>query len=261
MALRSKNTDRLLSQEWRCNKVVPQNVKITTTNNTLLQKMLLEIPGTAADLERIHVKTGLWLAEPSQHTDWAYFPDNSLVSLSAVRPALDRVTMAVVGHRGFWFSNMFAGTPLQAQVLQAGDLYRLDWRRLQNDPQRFAPWLVSTAEASQRLIRQMSQMAFCASHHTPVERLASWMLVCLQEMGPTSRPLCLDDLPDDLRAHEEAFQAAGGALATMGAGADRVGLSLLDNDGMPPKAWSLDPASLKPLACACHHRIHGQASV
>lgn len=223
-----------------------------------MQKMLLDVPGTGAGFERIHVKPGPWAADLSRDSGWAYFPDDSLVGLSPSRPALGEPTIAVVGHRGFWFS----GAQLQAQVLRGGHLYRLDWALVQGNPQRYAPWLISAAEASQRLIRQMTQMAFCANHHTPIQCAASWLLVCLHQASKRALPIRLGDIPSALGQPGDAFQAALGVLdAHWGIHRDADLLPLPGQDVMSARPWTLDPAQLSRLACNCHRRINEEASV
>lgn len=234
---------------------------IETTHNTLLQKMLLDLPGTGADFERIHIEPGPWPTDLPHHMDWAYFPDDSLVGLSPNRPAWGDATMAVVGHRGFWFPDMLTGAQLQAQVLRGGHMHRMDWSIVRRDPRRYAPRLVTAAEASQRLIRQMTQMAFCASHHTAMQRRASWLLVCLHQAVQTSLPIRLVDTARTHCEPDDVFQRALGVLeAHLGIwrGADLP--TGLDHNGMPASLLTLDTTQLNELACTCHCRINGQAS-
>lgn len=231
---------------------------IEKTNNTLLQKMLLDVPGTGADFERIHVPTGSWPADLPSHSGWAYFPDDSLVGLSPDRPAEGNAIMAVVGHHGFWFPDMLTGAQLQAQVLRGGHMHRLDWSVVQRDPQRYAPWLVASAEASQRLIRQMTQMAFCASHHTATERRASWLLVCLHQAIQTSLPIRLLDTAGTHRQPDDELEWALGLLE------DHLGIrhgADLPIGRDKATQLTLDKAQLRELACACHRRINERTSV
>lgn len=257
----NKNAGRLILRNFHSRTIGSSNVTSEITNNTLLQEMLLDLPGAVAHFERIHVKTGAWPANGMQHSDWVYFPDDSLVSLSPGRQAMSDATIAVVGRHGCWLPGTLDGAQLQAQVLHGGQVYRLDWGIVQDDPRRFAPWLMRTANASQRLIRQMTQMAFCAHQHTVTQRMASWLLVCLHQSNQASLCIRLIDVPHSVRSSPDAFQAALSALeARAGIRCDPEIPSSPGQEQMPARLWTLDPQQLSGLACSCHRHINEEVS-
>ena len=232
---------------------------VQSTNNTLLQKMLLDVPDAVAHFERVHVKTGVWSENGLQQSDSAYFPDDSLVSLSLGRQAMSDATIAVVGRHGCWLPGTVAEPQLQA--LHGGQMYRLDWRIVQDDPRRFAPWLMHTANASQRLIRQMTQMAFCAQQHTVAQRMASWLLVCLHQSIQASLCIRLVDVPHSVRSSPDAFQDALNALQERaGIRCDPETPSSLGQEQIPARLWTQDLQQLSVLACNCHRHINEEAS-
>lgn len=204
--------------------------------------MLQDVPGTDADFERIQVPAGPWPIELDRHHDWAYFPDDSLVSVSPSRLAWGDAVIAVVGHHGFWLPGMLTGRPLHAQVLRAGHVHRVDWSIVQRDPQRYAPWLIRAAQASQRMMGQMAQLAFCAKHHTPTQRMASWLLVCRHESVNTSLPASLGGIQSSLREQDQWLVAALSQCHGKGA--------------VPASLVSLDQEALAVVACTCHRYIN-----
>ena len=234
-----------------------KNVTVLQTNNTLLQQMLRDVPHAAAHTERISLSPGTWPAESGQGEAFAYFPDRSLISLSHESAETNDVSIAVVGCQGFWFPGMLQGQGLQAQVLHGGDVYRLDWRMVQADLHRYASWLVPTAGAAHRLMQQMAQMAFCAHHHSMTQRIASWLLVCLNQSKQSTLRIRLADMPASLRAPQALFEASLLVLEDH-LGIHRVhGLPpLKGEDLMPAQLWTLDPHQLSGLACSCHRRIN-----
>lgn len=222
---------------------------IEKTNNTLLQKMPLDVPENAACLDRIWVKPGPWPADLALGDGYAYFPDDSLISLAAASGEAKDVHVAVVGRLGFWKPRTSGVANLQTRVLREGNVHRLDCAVLVNEPHRYAPWFVSMASASQRLIGQMAQMAFCAHHHDTTQRLASWLLICLHQSPFETVRIRLADIPVSLQQSRPLLEEALRALEAhtgLQRGQDLVGVQV----------WMREAEQLNGLSCGCHRRIN-----
>lgn len=236
---------------------------IEKTKNTLLQKLLQDVPDIATNFERVHLMTGPWPTNLRQQNDWAYFPDDSLIGLSADTQPRGHGGMVIAGRHGFWLSGPMTGLTLRARVLHEGHIYRLNWRMVQDDPHRFAPCLISAALATQRLIRQMAQMAFCVQHHTPVQRMASCLLVCLQQSSDASLSVRQDDVLDMLRVPADVLQEALSVLQTHSGIRCDPGVPTTKPGpvAVPARLWTQDPQHLALLACDCHRHMNAEASV
>lgn len=219
--------------------------------------MLLDVPHASEHIERISVSPGPWPAEPAQGGPFAYFPDGSLISLFAESAVANDVSIAVIGCHGFWFPGMLQGRRLKAHALGGGHVHRLYWRMVQADLQRYAAWLIPTAGAAQRLIQQMAQMAFCAHHHSLTQRIASWLLVCLNQSAQSALRIRLADIPASLREPQALFEASLLVLEEHLCLHRVHGLPpLKGEDLMPAQLWTLDAEQLAGLACSCHRRIN-----
>lgn len=134
---------------------------------------------------------------------------------------------------------------MQMQVLQAGHVRRIPWSLLQAQPQRYAPWLLQTAAASQHLVQDMAQRAFCALHHNSLQRLASGLLVVLNQNPHSDGQMSLADLAHWLSCPLSELQVAAQTLQAHGA------VQLAVDAGTGVKLHSLQPQPLARLACSC----------
>ncbi len=213
--------------------------------NALLSLMLKDQPGgLPVTLERIELKLGPWPHELGAPDTHVYFPEDALITLGAGSATERGADSAVIGRQGCWAPSMLKGPSMQAQVMLAGHAYRLDWTPVNNDPVRYARWLWCTTAATQSLIRQMAQMAFCNQHHNPEQRMASWLLICLSQYPQFTLHLSLEALPPSLKQPASRFHAILHKLETY-LGVHRLGDVLR----------TVDPEQLAGLACSCHQEV------
>lgn len=171
-----------------------------------------------------------------------YFPEAGLWGLSWSGIPLS-MGMALLGCQACWWSG--GAGPVQMQVLQAGHAQRIRWSVLQAQPERFAPWLLHIAAVSQQLVQHMAQMVFCSQNHTPLQRLASGLLVVLNQNPPGVGPMSVAELAHWLACPPNQLQAAAQTLQVQGA-------AQLTVQGAGAKLHSLKPKVLARLACSCH---------
>lgn len=169
----------------------------------------------------VHLSPGPMHSAGEEAGAWAYFPIDALIGLTPAHSA--GAVVAVVGCHGCVMSSV-AGQPMQAHVVSPGRAYRLHWSQVRQDPQRFAPWLWHAAAATQSLIGQMAQWSFCAQHHSPTQRLASWLLHGMAQTPHAELQLSWTGLPQGMQqwlqcvapATPETRDARGYALALDG---------------------------------------------
>ena len=160
-------------------------------DNALLATMLGDRAcGDDVQVTRVNLPPGPLLGELGES---AYFPVDALISWVPAHSAQGAV--ALVGHRGCVLLPSAPSAPVQAHVVSPGHAYRLDWTSVRQDPSRFTPWLWHTTSAAQSLIGQIAQWSFCALHHSPSQRLASWLLHGLAQSPQTELLLSVQALP------------------------------------------------------------------
>lgn len=169
---------------------------------------------------------------------WMYFPVDALIGLAPADSS--QAAVALVGRQGCVMSPG-GELPMHAHVVSPGQAYRLDWGPVRQDPNRFAPWLWHASAATQSLIGQMAQWSFCAKHHSPDQRLASWLLHGLAQTPHAELTLSLMGLPLDMQ--QWLSRAEPAAVEKSDAQGYVVG---------PDGVLAQSSERLMAQACACH---------
>ena len=222
---------------------------ILPSSNHLLSRLLHATPDASEYLERVDMVPGPWLNQCAQDGEGhVYFPESGLIGLFGSGTPLT-TGMALLGCKACWWSGGIR--PVQMRVLQAGQAQRIPWSVLQAQPQRFAPWLLETAASSQQLVRHMAQMAFCKLNHTPLQRLASGLLVVLNQKSKGDGPMFVAELAHWLAYPQSEMQALAQALQTLQV---QEALQLAGDAGVGAQLHSLKPQVLVRLACSCHQQ-------
>lgn len=228
--------------------------------NTLLQRLQGASPVWRDQLERVHLAPGPWWAEP----DHVYFLQEGLIGLSSTAAL---AMPAVLGRHACWLNPQEVApgahlqaslqTPsqahqpvrLQAHVLVAGAAHRIRWSALENAPAQAHAWLLQTALASQQLLQQMAQMAYCAQHHAPAQRLASWLLICLHQADAPALQIPAASVLQALVTRADEGLASVHDLQAQGA------LVLSEAEGAPSVLQQFQADKLAALACNCYRRV------
>jgi hypothetical protein len=219
---------------------------ILPSSNHLLSRLLHVTPDAAAHLERVDMVPGPWrIARTQEGEGHVYFPESGLLGLFGSGTPLS-TGMALLGCKACWWSGGM--NPVQMQVLQAGHAQRILWSVLQAQPHRFAPWLLQIAAASQQLVQHMSQMVFCKQNHSPLQRLASGLLMVLNQKPTGDGPMSVAELAHWLEYRPSQLQVAAQTLQAQEA------LQLAGDAGVGVQLHSLKPQVLAKLACSCHLR-------
>lgn len=220
------------------------------TSNHLLSQLLQTTPEAAEHLERVPLSPRLWPVQGQALDEGhVYFPEAGLLGLLWPGPALPGVGMVFLGcHAGWWPEIGHLG-PVQTHVLQAGHAQRIRWSVLQAQPQRYAPWLLQAAAASQQLVHQMASKVHCVQNHTLVQRLASGLLAVRQHNPHSDAQLLVADLAHWLSCPVGELQKAARAMKAHGA------VLLAEDAGALTLLHSPQHQSLTSLACACHEHL------
>ena len=230
------------------------------SNNSLLQRLQQLAPELLPACERVPLKVGPWPAQSAAGDGCMYFPDDSLLGLSASSGAQQGVRLALLGCHNMWSPQLALSTGLQAEVLVPGHALRLSEARVRAVGPPLAYWWLQEAASAQQLMAQMAHMVFCAKHHSAVQNLASWLWLA-QHHSPHS-PLHIPVQPWRawLAWTPEVWKSAWDTLESQQAVA-LVQPRPSRSGQTPPKPIGLDEwgeiqvqalASLSAWACPCH---------
>lgn len=223
---------------------------MSTSTNHLLSRLLHTTPEAAEHLEQVGLLPGSWPISGSKEQEGhVYFPEVGLIGLFWQGPTLKNVRMAWLGCHACWWPGYWSESALQAQVLLAGHAQRIAWSVLKAEPKRYAAWMLQTAAASQQLIHQMAQMAFCADQHNTLQRLASSLLVVMNQSPHGPGQVSLSEIAHWLTCPEVDVRAAALALQAHGA------LLLSTDADAVTQLHSMQPPLLANLACSCHLQV------
>ncbi len=136
-------------------------------------------------------------SDPEGLATWCFFPVDALITLSSVNP--QQLVPTFVGQHGCVLPPQVQGSAMQTRVMVSGQAYRMNWNEVRADPKRHAMWLRYTLAATQGLIGQMAQWAFCMQHHTSEQRLASWLLHCIAQSSNPDLNVNISSLPLAIR--------------------------------------------------------------
>ncbi len=201
-------------------------------HNALLARLQKNSPEiTTLDAVCIDLPAGPLALEVMRQEGVAYFPMGALISLGA--SPLTHVP-AVLGLQSCLLPMPQEAGVLQAHVMVPGQACRVAWTPVQENPQRYADGLWATTLATQALLRQIAQWAFCVQHHTPVQVAASWFLNCCAQASQADWPLNWTALPQPI---QQVLPQLTGIEVSHGV------------------LQAFDLPRLRALACDCHRHI------
>lgn len=189
-----------------------------SVRNSLLTLILREEPEPLAmRLESVDLQPGTLPSDVLHPDPFVYFPEDALISLAHRLPTQSSVDVALVGRHGCVGPSELWGSRMQPRVMVPGQAWRLNWSEIQKMPDVYTRCLWRMSVVTQGLIRQMTQMAFCAQHHETNQRLSGWLLVCLDQCAVPALKLAAEALPRSVRQDRQALDTSLKQLHAEGA--------------------------------------------
>jgi len=179
-------------------------------------------------------------------------PDSALVSLQVVTDAGHASEIAVIGNdSGVGISNLWRDeiTGRRAVVFQGGSAHRYPIQRVRQLLDTDGPLVQLMLRANEALNIQIAQTAFCNAHHSPLQRVCRWILVCKDRIPMRVLRLPPDRIP-----------------ATAGIPAPAVQEALQTLEATRAVAWNggelvvKDEMAVQRLGCACHQLIRQETN-
>ena len=196
------------------------------------------------DLVPVEMPAGQILHRPSTAIRDAYFPTTSIVSSLYLMEDGSSSGVALVGPEGMVGVSLFLGRaapPDQAQVLRAGQGWKVPAQRLAQEFGRGGALTEVLLGYTQSLIVQMMQTSACNSRGTLQERLCRWLLMNLDRAPGDEMKMTHQTIADVLGVRRESVSETAGVLQDQGAIRYRWG-----------RISVLDRPALERRVCACY---------
>src|SRR5882724_4315349 len=167
------------------------------------------------DLENVALVSHKILHESHEVLQYAYFPNDGLLSLVVVLAGGKTVEAGIVGKEGLVGIPALAGlnrSPLREVVQITGDGLRMPVSKL-TEFLRESPQLRHEMERFSVLLGlQMAQTAGCNRLHGVEQRLARWLLMAQDRVNSASLPITHDFLATMLGTDRPSVSLAAGIL-------------------------------------------------
>lgn len=201
-------------------KSVQPGNRVNSAGQPVRNRILLWIPEhefkcVRESLEFITLARHCSLHEPAQELEYAYFPNDGLISLVVATEDGKTVESGVVGNEGIVGTPVVVGlrrSPLREIVQIPGDGFRIRAGALQEV-------LPSTPQFQMTLSRyaviqgmQISQTAACNRLHDVEQRLARWLLMAQDRVDTPVLPITHDFLATMLGTDRPSVTLAAGIL-------------------------------------------------
>jgi CRP-like cAMP-binding protein len=201
-------------------------------------------------LEPVALPTRKTLSKPGRVIDYAYFPEQGMVSLVAPLSDGAFIEVGVIGREGCVGSTVLHGVdtyPAEAMVQVAGSALRIGAAELQREAARSSALSRLLLRFTHALHVQVTQTAACNGRHTLQERLARWLLVTRDRIDEDVVPLTHEFLGMMLGARRAGITVAVGSLKQAGLVRNSTG-----------RVTILDRAGLEAAACECYRVVKAE---
>ena len=170
-------------------------------------------------LEYVELVSHMVLHEAGGKLEFAYFPNQGLISLVVAMKDGKTAEAGVLGNEGFTGIPAAVGlsrSPLQAIVQIAGNGFRVPIAALQRvlEPTSHLQWLLSRYAVLQGF--QVAQTAACNRLHDLEQRLSRWLLMSQDRVPSEFLPITHDFLATMLGTNRSSVSLAAGILQRQG---------------------------------------------
>jgi CRP-like cAMP-binding protein len=222
--------------------------------NELLSALLAGVGDhIAGHLTLVDLPAGAVLRQTEYAEDYAYFPNDALISLLSVIENGKSAEIGVVGSEGMvGVEGLIGGSNpyIQAKALCAGTAFRVPTRVLRDEFNCHgeARWLI--LRYMQSIITQVAQAVICNRHHSIEQRLCRKLLMSSDRLRGNELALTQSTIAELLGVRREGVTAAAGELRELGVIEYHRGLIRI-----------LDRARLEERSCECYAVLEHSAVV
>src|SRR5690242_11172531 len=166
-------------------------------------------------LTTVSLVLGEELYEPGDVIKYAYFPNDSIVSLISELSQTSWLEVGMVGNEGMAGLAVFMGvgsSSTRAVVQGSGTAMRMSSAAIRIESNRLGSLHHLLHRYSHSLLAQVSQSSACNRFHFVDARLARWLLMTKDRLGAAEFPLTQEFLASMLGVRREGVSKAAGAL-------------------------------------------------
>jgi CRP-like cAMP-binding protein len=186
--------------------------------------------------EAVSLAAGEFLLRANTHSDFVFFPINSVASVVRTLRDGSAMELALIGSEGLVGVDAFFGSRTQlddAIVQTPGWAYRIASEELRNQLRRGGALQKALLRFMDALFAQVAQTAVCARYHAPEARLARWLLMVCQRSAATELTATPASLRAALSLEPERIAAAVRRLASAGSISARGdAIAITDREGL-----------------------------
>lgn len=227
------------------------NTPSEQSRNHLLARLPLgELEAVRPLLTTVRLASKQSLAEPSQPMTYAYFPHDTVISMSAIDSVGGSVEVGSVGCEGLAGLPLLLGTDrsigrMVAQI--GGDADRVEASALQREVNRLPELRRLLLLYTQAFMTQVAQSTACNRLHSAERRLARWLLICRDRLGRDDLPITHETIAHMLGVRRATVTEAAGNLQQHGLIRYRRGVLTV-----------LRRERLEMAACECYRIVRGE---
>lgn len=199
--------------------VQPSN-RVNSAGEPVRNRILLSIPDNEfkcvrESLEFVALPRHCSLHEPTQELEFAYFPNDGLISLVVATEDGKTVESGVVGNEGIVGTPVVVGlrrSPLREIVQIPGEGFRIKAGALQEVLPAAPQFQMTLSRYAVIQGMQISQTAACNRLHDVEQRLARWLLMARDRVETPVLPITHDFLATMLGTDRPSVTLAAGIL-------------------------------------------------
>ncbi|MGH9771911.1 MAG: Crp/Fnr family transcriptional regulator [Candidatus Acidiferrales bacterium] len=188
------------------------------------------------DLESMSLTLGDVLSGNGDKFKYAYFPDDSIISMIYKLADGATVEIAVIGREGMAGVALVMGgetSPSETLVQHTGHGHRLNAAALIREFARGGDFQDALLHFIQALITQTSQTAVCNRFHTVEQQLCRWLLLCVDRLPTDQVDMTQELMAMMLGVRREGVTRAVGVLLNANLVTNHRGyIRILDRPGV-----------------------------
>jgi CRP-like cAMP-binding protein len=158
----------------------------TLPRNRLLSSVLVDDPDLLSELDLVQLEIKQIVFDLDQPIEYAYFPEDCVVSILGIMADGSAVETATVGHEGMLGLPLFHGTDrtsLQAFCQVSGSAYRMPAGAFKEHAARGGALTTMLHRYSQALFTLVAQSSACNRMHSMTHRCSRWLLHTHDRVG------------------------------------------------------------------------------
>ena len=229
---------------------VQKNPRKTHKNRLLASLPALVVKQLEPHLSAVDLPRNRILHNPGQTIDSVYFLEDGVCSLVATMANGITVEVGIIGREGFVGVPVALGTshsPNRSFMQIPGHGFQMKAKILFELSKTYAPLQFGLLRCVQGLLAQTAQTAACNRVHELHERLARWLLMCLDRVQVDRVHITQEFLATMLGTRRSTVTVAAGMLQRAGIIAYKRGHVTIANR-----------AALADVACECYQAVHDE---